>query len=143
MRFPWQASRPPLAERVARAFERGGVLLDELTISADRGRVTLRGPVPTPAVRDRAVALAQSVAGVRAVDDRLVVVQSVEIRPAAATKAEHDTIYIVQPSDTLERIAERVLGTRSRWPELLRLNERVVGHTDILQPGQRLRLPRR
>jgi nucleoid-associated protein YgaU len=55
---------------------------------------------------------------------------------------ERRQVYIAQPGDTLPSIALRLFGDRSRWRELLRLNERIVADPHLLQPGLRIRLPR-
>ena len=46
---------------------------DTITVSCDRGRVTLEGTVDRPSVKRRAVELAQGCAGVRDVKDRIIV----------------------------------------------------------------------
>jgi nucleoid-associated protein YgaU len=144
VRLPWRRSRPTLSERVARALERGGVLVDELTITEEKkGHITLRGPVDAGTVRLRATELARTVDGVRAVDDRLFVVEPAVAPAEREARAAAESVYVVQAGDTLPDIAERLFGARRRWPELLRLNERVVSDPRILQPGLRLRLPER
>ncbi|HEU4566028.1 MAG TPA: BON domain-containing protein [Gemmatimonadaceae bacterium] len=143
MRFPWQRrAEATLVERVTRALERGGVLVDELTITADGHRITLRGPVPAETVRARAAAITEAVSGVRGVDDRLTIVEPVEEPAERAAILDRDSVYIVQPGDTLHSIALRLFGARRRWRDILRLNERVVSDPAVLQPGLRLRLPR-
>ena len=69
MRLPWQRRGSQLSARVAQALERGGVVVDELAIAAERGRITLRGTVASREVRQRTVELARAVDGVRGVDD--------------------------------------------------------------------------
>lgn len=140
--IPWLRRRPPLQDRVARALEQGGIPVDELLISTDGRRVILRGPVASEQMRERAVELARAVPGTGEVDDRLTVLPKVEDRSEAPAKQERQSMYIVQPGDTLRDIALRLYGDENRWLQLLRLNERVVSEPRVLQPGLRLRLPR-
>jgi nucleoid-associated protein YgaU len=141
VRLPWQRRGSQLSARVAQALERGGVVVNELAIEAQRGRITLRGSVPSREVRQRAVELVRAVDGVRAVDDRLGVTQPAALVPAVAERRRAPRVYIAHAGDTLPDIAERLYGRRARWVELLRHNEQVVSDPFVLQPGLRLRLP--
>ena len=58
-----------------------------------------------------------------------------DVKPASAP----DT-YVVQPGDTLSKLAQRYLGKASRWREIARLNP---GHGEKLVPGRSIRLPER
>ena len=141
MRLPWQRRGSQLSARVAQTLERGGLVIDELAIAADRGRITLRGSVPSRDVRQRAVELVRAVEGVRDVDDRLGVAPADALLPAFEERRRAPRIYVAQAGDTLPDIAERLYGDRSRWVELLRRNEQIVSDPFVLQPGLRLRLP--
>lgn len=57
-----------------------------------------------------------------------------------APQAQAQTM-IVQPGDTLSRIAARQLGNERRWTELCRLNRAVVEDCDVLLPGTTIQLP--
>lgn len=141
MRLPWMQKRPPLAERVCIALERGGIRIGELTITDAKGRITLHGAVPSHVIRENILELVQAVDGVRALDDRLTVaaaadsvISSTKIRPAKE-------LYVTQPGDTLPIIAERHFGDRRRWKELLAMNSLCVSDPMVLQPGLRLHVP--
>lgn len=51
------------------------------------------------------------------------------------------TIYIVQPGDTLGLIAQRFLKSTSRWPEIFNLNRDTIQNPDRIKAGQALRIP--
>ena len=55
-----------------------------------------------------------------------------------AKKRQVSTVYRVQPGDCLFSIAQRLLGSGDRYPEIKALNGMT---TDILLPGQRIRIP--
>jgi hypothetical protein len=59
---------------------------------------------------------------------------------AAQTAAESTTWYEVAPGENLHVIAAKVLGNRSQWPRLWRLNPDIKD-PDRLRPGQRIRVP--
>ena len=55
-----------------------------------------------------------------------------------AKKREISSVYRVQPGDCLFAIAQKLLGSGDRYPEIKALNGLT---TDILLPGQRIRIP--
>ena len=55
-----------------------------------------------------------------------------------AKKQKDSTLYRIQPGDCLFSIAQRLLGSGDRYPEIKALNGMA---TDILLPGQRIRIP--
>ena len=57
------------------------------------------------------------------------------------SKKPHQDFYIVQQGDTLARIAERLTGDQNNWRDLYELNKDVVKSPELLQIGQRLRIP--
>jgi nucleoid-associated protein YgaU len=65
-------------------------------------------------------------------------------RPAARVAAAAPArarAYLVRPSDTLSRIAERYLGDPARWREIHARNRNLLRSPDLIRPGDRLRLP--
>ena len=55
-----------------------------------------------------------------------------------AKKRQASTLYRIQPGDCLFAIAQKLLGSGNRYPEIKALNGMT---TDILLPGQRIRIP--
>jgi len=49
--------------------------------------------------------------------------------------------YIVQPGDTLERIAAKWLGAGSEWPRLVEANRSRIKDPNVIQPGLKLIIP--
>ena len=49
--------------------------------------------------------------------------------------------YIVQPGDTLERIAAKWLGAGSEWPRLVDANRSRIKDPNLIQPGLKLLIP--
>lgn len=58
-----------------------------------------------------------------------------------APEATVETIYVVQPGETLHSIATKVLGDGKRFRELLELNPALKGNPNRLTVGQELKLP--
>jgi len=51
--------------------------------------------------------------------------------------------YIVQPGDTLERIAEKWLGGASEWQHLYQANRNRIKDPNVIKPGLKLVIPPR
>ena len=49
--------------------------------------------------------------------------------------------YIVQPGDTLERIAAKWLGAGSEWPRLVDANRSRIKDPNLIQPGLKFIIP--
>ena len=63
-------------------------------------------------------------------------------RPAQSQVPEPTTDYVVIRGDSLWRIAERLLGDGTRYPEIATLNTDVLGgRPDFITPGTVLRVP--
>ena len=49
--------------------------------------------------------------------------------------------YIVQPGDTLERIAAKWLGDAAQWPRLVEANRSRIKDPNLIKPGLKLIIP--
>jgi nucleoid-associated protein YgaU len=59
-------------------------------------------------------------------------------RELAAAKKR---VYVVQPGDSLSKIAKEVLGDASRWPEIFEANKDQIKDPNLIHPGQELKMP--
>jgi nucleoid-associated protein YgaU len=63
------------------------------------------------------------------------------VRPPQARGLDSSgTVYVVDPGDNMSKIAQKVVGSASRWPELRAANPQV-SNPDAIYAGQRLSLP--
>lgn len=64
-------------------------------------------------------------------------------RPPSASSGQRPSTYTVKKNDNLFNIAKKYLGSSSRWPEIYKLNRKVIGsNPNRIYPGQRLVLPK-
>jgi nucleoid-associated protein YgaU len=69
-------------------------------------------------------------------------VQDAMGKAMAKRKAEKKAkTYVVQPGDSLSKIAKELLGDAARWPEIFELNKDQIEDPNLIHVGQELRLP--
>lgn len=57
----------------------------------------------------------------------------------AATAQEQS--YVVVSGDSLSKIAKRHYGDANLWPRIFEANRDQISNPDLIQPGQRLKIP--
>lgn len=50
-------------------------------------------------------------------------------------------MYIVEPGDSLSKIARRFYGDASAWRRIFEENRDLIKNPDLIQPGWKLRIP--
>jgi nucleoid-associated protein YgaU len=60
---------------------------------------------------------------------------------AKAKEAEEVRTYRVQSGDTLGKIAAKLYGDGSRWPEIFEANKDQIKNPDLIDVGMELRIP--
>ena len=48
--------------------------------------------------------------------------------------------YVVKPGDTLSSIAVSMYGDAARWRDIVKENRSVLGNSDLVRVGQRLKI---
>lgn len=110
-----------------------GEKISDLKVEFEDGIVTLYGSCDTQATKEKAMLLAGNVKGVSGVNDVYF----------AAPKAEEEIeYYIVQPGDSLSKIAKNYYGNAMKYPEIFEANREVIKDPDLIYPGQKLRIPK-
>jgi hypothetical protein len=52
-----------------------------------------------------------------------------------------ERVYLVQPGDSLSKIAKEVYGDGRRWREIFEANKDKISSPSMIYPGQELRIP--
>lgn len=63
------------------------------------------------------------------------------LRDEAAPADRAYRIYVVQPGDTLTRIAKRLYGETGRWVDIFQLNRDRLDSPDLIYEGMEIRVP--
>jgi LysM repeat protein len=61
---------------------------------------------------------------------------------AAPAMAGSETIYIVQPGDTLGALAQRFYGKAGMYPKIFEANRDILSNPDLIKVGQKLKIPK-
>ena len=61
--------------------------------------------------------------------------------PVHRTGDTTDQLYVVQSGDSLWKIAKRFYGEGNRWKRIYEANREVIKDSDVIHPGQHLRIP--
>ncbi|MFL7792798.1 MAG: LysM peptidoglycan-binding domain-containing protein [Anaerolineae bacterium] len=69
------------------------------------------------------------------------IVDQARKKMAEMTAKKQAKTYVVQPGDSLSKIAKELLGDAARWSEIFELNKDQIKDPNLIQVGQELRLP--
>jgi nucleoid-associated protein YgaU len=50
-------------------------------------------------------------------------------------------IYVVVSGDSLSKIAKREYGDANKWKQIFEANRDIIKDTNLIHPGQKLKLP--
>ena len=110
-----------------------GEQISNLKVEFKDNVVTLYGACNTQATKEKAMLLAGNVKGVAAVND---------VYFTVPMEVEETTYYVVQPGDSLSKIAKERYGNAMKYPEIFEANREVIKDPDLIYPGQKLRIPK-
>jgi nucleoid-associated protein YgaU len=108
-----------------------GLEAEDLDIEVDGDKVRIRGRVKSQEAKEKVVIAVGNVAGVARVEEEI-------STPKAGKEA---VFHTVKPGDNLSAIAQKYLGSASRYPEIFAANRPMLTDPDRIYPGQVLRIP--
>ena len=59
----------------------------------------------------------------------------------AKSEKPEPRVYVVQPGDSLSKIAQEVYGQAGRWKEIFQANKDQFENPSLIRPGQKLHIP--
>lgn len=119
------------AKSIQENIEESGVLVQNLNVSVEGDRATLKGRVGTQGCAEKLTLVAGNQFGIGSVDCQLEV-----------TKPEPEAkFYTVKSGDTLGKIAKNFYGDASKYPLIFEANQPMLADPDKIYVGQNLRIP--
>ena len=115
-----------------RVMDSSGVAIKHLRL-AMQGTVVVSGEVYAQSDRERIILTLGNVAGVSAVDDRIMV--------NASTPKPKAVFYEVKKGDSLSKIAKLYYGDPMKYHHIFEANQPMLTNPDRIYPGQKLRIP--
>lgn len=125
------APPPPAAEAIEGELKSLGLHAPDMKLSVEGNTVKVSGSAPDAETREKIILAAGNVAGINKVDDSL----------ATPTAGAEPTLYTVVRGDTLSAIAQKLLGSASKYPAIFEANKPMLKDPDLIYPGQVLRIP--
>lgn len=61
--------------------------------------------------------------------------------PAPEPETAEETVYVVQPGDTLGGIALKYYGDANKYMKIFEANRDILDNPDLIKPGQELKIP--
>lgn len=119
------------AQSITENIKESDVVVQDLGVTVEGEMVTLSGKVNTQDCADKLVMIAGNQYGVGRVDCQLEV----------AKPEPESTFYVVQPGDTLSKIAQQFYGNASKYHVIFEANKPMLTDPDKIYVGQSLRIP--
>lgn len=113
-----------------------GVTVYNLDMELNEDTVIVYGQTESQSDKEKIILALGNVAGIAAVDDRMIVEVPEEAEAEAAS-----TFYEVKKGDYLSKIAKEVYGDAMKYPVIFEANKPMLKDPDLIYPGQVLRIP--
>lgn len=125
-------SEDDASDKIKETLEADNPGIDGLDVTYDGGKVAIKGKAASAEAMEKAVLMAGNVKGVTDVD-----VSGLE-SPSADAGVVY---YVVQPGDSLSKIAKVYLGDAMAYTAIFEANKEVIKDPDLIYPGQKIRIP--
>ena len=125
------APPPPAADAIEGELKSLGLHAPDMKLSVEGNTVKVSGTAPDAETREKIILAAGNVAGINKVDDSL----------TTPTVGAEPKLYTVVRGDTLSAIAQKMLGSASKYPIIFEANKPMLKDPDLIYPGQVLRIP--
>jgi len=105
-------------------------LSDDVEVSVEDGKVTIKGEAPSQEMREKIILAAGNVEGIETVEDEI-----------SAPDAKEPVFHTVAKGESLWKISEKHLGSGAKYMEIFEANKPMLSDPDKIYPGQNLRIP--
>ncbi|SFD28700.1 peptidoglycan-binding protein LysM [Tropicimonas isoalkanivorans] len=122
-----EASEAPSADTLKQEVKDLGLDDQGIDIAVEGDTVKLSGKAVDQETKEKMIVAVGNIQGVATVEDE--------------TEGNDPTLHTVESGDTLWAIAEKTLGSGSRYMEIFEANKPMLSDPDKIYPGQVLRIP--
>ncbi|SNT22654.1 peptidoglycan-binding protein LysM [Tropicimonas sediminicola] len=122
-----EASEAPPVDALKKEVEDLGLDAKGVEIAVEGDKVTLSGEAADQETKEKMIVAVGNVQGVATVEDQ--------------TGGDDPILHTVEEGDTLWAVAEKALGSGSRYMEIFEANRPMLSDPDKIYPGQVLRIP--
>jgi nucleoid-associated protein YgaU len=129
------------ARKIEEHIESANPGIDHLKVDYRNSIAYLSGEAKSAEALQKAVLMAGNVQGVESVNvDGIRVPASIR-EPKTVETLENVQYYVIQPGDTLSKIARQFYGNSSDYTRIFEANREVIRDPDLIFPGQKIRIP--
>ncbi len=121
----------PSADAISAELKTLGLNAEGMNVTVEGDTVKVSGAAPDAATREKIILAAGNVAGVSKVDDSI----------TTTGGGGEPKFHTVVRGDTLSAIAQKYLGSASKYPAIFEANKPMLQDPDKIYPGQVLRIP--
>lgn len=114
--------------------------IEDLSVVFNEGVATVIGVTSSSEAAQKAVLMAGNVKGVTKVVPKIQI-DEVEADVVAALEPENVEYYVIQPGDSLSKIAKSYYQDAMQYPRIFEANKEVIKDADLIYPGQKIRIP--
>ncbi len=132
------------AEKIKQHIETSNPGIKDLFVIYKHGKATLLGVTNDPEAAQKAILMTGNVKGVVQVISKMEVNDpetGVELDIIQAFEPEGVEYYLVQPGDSLSKIAKFYYQDASLYTRIFAANKEVIKDPDLIYPGQKIRIP--
>lgn len=119
-------------ENIQAHIEENNPGIEGMDVSYDDGVVRLIGTADSPEAMEKAVLMAGNVQGVKEVN-----IDDLNV-PGETENVEY---YVIQPGDTLSKLAAKYYNKAMDYPRIFEANREVIIDPDKIYVGQKIRIP--
>ena len=121
------------SDKIRQEIEQDNPGIKVLTVTYDKGVVSLAGEAASPEALEKAVLMAGNVKGVESIN--------VDGLTAPPQTAEVE-FYVIEKGDSLSAVAKRFYGDANAYPRIFEANREVIKDANLIYPGQKIRIPK-
>jgi len=121
------------SDKIRQEIEQDNPGIKGLTVTYDKGVVSLAGEAASPEALEKAVLMAGNVKGVESIN--------VDGLTAPPQTAEVE-FYVIEKGDSLSAVAKRFYGDANAYPRIFEANREVIKDANLIYPGQKIRIPK-